>query len=264
MNKDAYYFPHDSNAKDDPKCLILIEELGLEGYGIFWVLIETLRDQKDFKAPIRIIPALARRYNTSTEKIKAVVNRYDLFIVQDNEFFFSESLIKRMQPLLEKKHQRKIGGIKGNLIKYGYAEKEDLDEMTDEEILRLNDEKSGLSHTDRLPTVERSHKSKEKESKEEESKVNYVQFVDYWNEVNDCNLRVTDKKRESIRARLRTYSEEEIKQSILNRSKDDWINGEGEKYKTDWMSFWRNDEKVERYLHKKEMYVMNGTKLRGL
>ena len=42
MSKDAYYFSHDSNAKDDPKCMVLIDQLGLEGYGIFWVLIETL------------------------------------------------------------------------------------------------------------------------------------------------------------------------------------------------------------------------------
>ena len=27
--KDAFYFSHDSDAKDDPKCMLLIEELGL-------------------------------------------------------------------------------------------------------------------------------------------------------------------------------------------------------------------------------------------
>ena len=40
------YFPHDSNAKDDPKCMVLIDQLGMEGYGIYWVLIE-LRDTTD-------------------------------------------------------------------------------------------------------------------------------------------------------------------------------------------------------------------------
>lgn len=34
MSKDAYYFTHDSNAKDDPKCALLIDQLGMEGYGI--------------------------------------------------------------------------------------------------------------------------------------------------------------------------------------------------------------------------------------
>ena len=38
MSKDAYYFTHDSNAKDDPKCALLIDQLGMEGYGIYWML----------------------------------------------------------------------------------------------------------------------------------------------------------------------------------------------------------------------------------
>ena len=47
MSKDAYYFTHDSNAKYDPKCALLIDQLGMEGYGIYWMLIEVLRDQPD-------------------------------------------------------------------------------------------------------------------------------------------------------------------------------------------------------------------------
>lgn len=95
--KDAYYFSHDSNAKDDPKCVMLIEQLGLEGYGIFWVLIETLRDQPEYKYPLALIPALARRYNTTTEKMKTVVSQYGLFdVTPEGDFFFSESLCRRM------------------------------------------------------------------------------------------------------------------------------------------------------------------------
>lgn len=86
----------------------------------------------------------------------------------------------------------------------------------------------------------------------ENEKNDYVQFIDFWNEVNGCNLRITDTKRTQIKARLNTYTEEELKQSITNRSKDDWINGEGKKYKTNWDSFWRNDEKPERYLKERK------------
>ena len=82
MSKDCYYFPHDSNAKDDPKCVLLIEQLGMEGYGIYWMLIETLRDQPDYTYPVANIPALARRYNTSAEKVRTVVFNYELFTVK--------------------------------------------------------------------------------------------------------------------------------------------------------------------------------------
>ena len=110
MDKDAYYFSHDSNAKDDPKCVLLIEQLGLEGYGIYWVLIETLRDQPSYRYPVALIPALARRYNTTAEKMKTVISSYGLFEVDDNDFF-SLSLMYRMERLDIKREQARIAGI---------------------------------------------------------------------------------------------------------------------------------------------------------
>ena len=109
--KDAYFFSHDSNAKDDPKCVMLIEQLGLEGYGIYWVLIETLRDQPLYRYPVALIPALARRYNTTAEKMRTVVNSYGLFVVDENEFF-SLSLMERMENLDCKRELARLAGKK--------------------------------------------------------------------------------------------------------------------------------------------------------
>lgn len=107
MSKDAYYFSHDSNAKDDPKCVLLIEQLGMEGYGIFWMLIEVLRDQPDYTYPVDNISALARRYNTSAEKVKTVVYNYGLFTIFEDRIFFSESFNRRMA-MANKKRQKLI------------------------------------------------------------------------------------------------------------------------------------------------------------
>lgn len=112
MKKDAYWFSHDSNAKDDPKSMKLIDQLGLEGYGIYWVLIEVLRDQPDFRYPVELLPILARRYNTSGEKMKAVVSSYGLFSVDADENFFSISLNDRMQILEGYREQRRMAGLK--------------------------------------------------------------------------------------------------------------------------------------------------------
>ncbi len=101
--KDAFYFPHDSNAKDDPKCVLVIDQMGPEGYGIYWILVETLRDQPGYQYPMNLLPALARRYNTTAEKVITVVKSYGLFTIEDDKIFFSESLIKRMIPLEDKK-----------------------------------------------------------------------------------------------------------------------------------------------------------------
>ena len=108
MKKDAYYFSHDSNAQDDPKCMLLIDQLGMEGYGIFWALIEKLRSEKDYKLPITITASFARRWCTSKEKIDTVVRNFNLFTVDENNFF-SERLIRSM---FEKSNHGKIAANK--------------------------------------------------------------------------------------------------------------------------------------------------------
>lgn len=109
--KDAFWFSHDSNAKDDPKCMLLIDQLGLEGYGIYWILVETLRDQPDYKYPLKLLPILAKRYVTSGEKMKAVVLNYELFQIENDQFFFSESLNNRMRSLADKRENARKAGI---------------------------------------------------------------------------------------------------------------------------------------------------------
>lgn len=121
MNKDAYYFPHDSNAKDDPKCVLLIEQLGMEGYGIYWMLVEVLREQPDYTYPLSLLPALARRYNTTTEKVKAVVCGYELFTIKEDRIFFSDSLNRRMEAIAEKRAKRSAAGRLGNIARWGLS-----------------------------------------------------------------------------------------------------------------------------------------------
>ena len=49
MKKDAFYFPHDTNAIADPKMINLLAECGLVGIGMYWILIEHLHQQPDGK-----------------------------------------------------------------------------------------------------------------------------------------------------------------------------------------------------------------------
>lgn len=119
VNKDAYWFSHDSNAKDDPKTMKLIDQLGLEGYGIYWVLIEVLRDQPTFSYPVDLLSILARRYNTSGEKMKAVVMGYGLFDVDQDNNFFSHSLNDRMKVFERMRDQRRIAGTKSAQVRAG-------------------------------------------------------------------------------------------------------------------------------------------------
>lgn len=112
MNRENIYFSHDANAMSDPKCMLLIEQLGMEGYGMFWGLVEMLRQQPEYKMSLRLIPALANRFKVSESKLKTVVSGYGLFVIENDEFFFSRSLRERMELMEYKKIQRSIAGKK--------------------------------------------------------------------------------------------------------------------------------------------------------
>lgn len=96
MTKDAFYFPHDSNSQDDPKCMALIDQMGMEGYGIFWALIEKLRNEKDYKLPFSVLSSLSKRWCVDQNKVEKVVNDFNLFKIS-SEYFFSSRLKKSME-----------------------------------------------------------------------------------------------------------------------------------------------------------------------
>ena len=139
MEKDfENYFPHDANASDDIKCQILIEEMGADGYGIYWLLIELLRRQPTYTYPLKLIPIFARKYNTTTAKADVVIRNYGLFVVKEESLFYSESLIRRMAKKDSNKYRNKISGIKGNLIRWGKITKEEADRFSPQEIEDIN------------------------------------------------------------------------------------------------------------------------------
>lgn len=95
MKKEAYYFSHDSNAKDDPKILQLRMEMGWEGYGLFWALVEMLRNESDYRMRTHY-KSIAFALHTQEDSIQRIINDFDLFGI-DDQFFWSESLLKRME-----------------------------------------------------------------------------------------------------------------------------------------------------------------------
>ena len=152
MAIDAYYFSHDSNANDDPKCVLLIEQLGLEGYGIYWVLIELLRDQPGYRYPLALIPAISRRYNTTNEKMKTVITNYRLFEIEDEEFF-SLSLMKRMEHLDSKRKQASFAGKKSAEARLLNASSTDVQQtFNDRSTIKVNKTKLNETKVKKIKT----------------------------------------------------------------------------------------------------------------
>ena len=63
MNNETFWFRHDSNAKDDAKIMLMIEDLGLEAYGIYWILIETLTEQQNLEYFFKFLSPLSKKYS---------------------------------------------------------------------------------------------------------------------------------------------------------------------------------------------------------
>ncbi|SNR95976.1 protein of unknown function [Anaerovirgula multivorans] len=100
--KEAYYFSHDSNARHDPKILAMRSVYGSEGYGWYWMIVELLREQENYKLKLNkhIYNALAMQMQCTAEQaqcyINDCINDFELFASDDN-FLWSNSLLKRMQ-----------------------------------------------------------------------------------------------------------------------------------------------------------------------
>jgi hypothetical protein len=120
--KESYYFSHDSNARNDVKIIKLRRQLGLEGYGLYWCLIEMLRDTPDYKLPIDAIDDIAFSLNISKEKVETVINNYELFVV-DEQQFFSERLIRNMEKYIDTKKRLSEAGKIGMKNRYDKKDK---------------------------------------------------------------------------------------------------------------------------------------------
>jgi hypothetical protein len=157
--KEAYYFSHDANARQDEKILMLRAEHGWEGYGIYWALVEMMFENSDSALHHNKIRGIAVSYNINITVLERVINTCiteELFI-SDGEKFWSDSLIRRKNKYQEIKEKKAEAGRKGMAKRWG----KDNTVITDDNTAITKDNKG-------------------KESKVNKSKVNkniYAEFV---------------------------------------------------------------------------------------
>ncbi len=116
--KDAYYFPHDSNARFDIKIAELRQRHGWAGYGLYWGIIEVLRDQDGYKFEANKKQLLSICLSCAYAELEPVLSTcFEVGLLDilddDVEYFFSPSLTRRMQRLDDIREKRKSAGAKG-------------------------------------------------------------------------------------------------------------------------------------------------------
>lgn len=108
--KDVGYFSHDSNAHRDYKMVKLRTKLGWGGYGLFWAIIENLRNETTYSLKTDY-ETIAYDLRSEPETICSIVEDFDLFVIEDG-FFHSIRLDKCMAIKEEKSLKARESSLK--------------------------------------------------------------------------------------------------------------------------------------------------------
>tara|TARA_R100000808_G_C2141025_1_gene148856 strand:+ start:1452 stop:2096 length:645 start_codon:yes stop_codon:yes gene_type:complete len=151
--KDAYYFSHDSNARNDQKTMKLRMCHGMMGYGVYWAIIEMLREQEGYCLSINDVDSIAFELRQEEATILSIIKDFGLFEFNDEQFY-SVSLSKRMLKMDQIREKRSMAGK-------AKKSKQELNK-------RKTSVKQVLNKTEQV---------KEKKGKEIKVKNNYGEFV---------------------------------------------------------------------------------------
>lgn len=105
MPKETFYFSHDYNARMDRKIYALRIKHKMEGVGIYWCILEMLYEEGG-KLPIIDYERIAFELQTDCERIKSVIEDFELFF-NDGKFFWSNSALTRLNIRKEKSEKAK-------------------------------------------------------------------------------------------------------------------------------------------------------------
>lgn len=104
------YFSHDSNARNDKKLVRLRMKQGAAGYGVYFMILERLREEADYMSA-KDYNMIAFDLRVDAAIVKSVVEDFGLFtFTDDGKCFYSESFTRRMDIKDTLRRQRSEGG----------------------------------------------------------------------------------------------------------------------------------------------------------
>lgn len=123
------YFSHDSNARNSEKLLNVRMKYGAAGYGIYFMIIERLREEGDYTS-VKDYNMIGFDLRVPASEVKAIVEDFGLFeFTDDGEGFYSESLNRRMSAKDDVSKVRSAAGKKAANIRWERERKKKEQEM---------------------------------------------------------------------------------------------------------------------------------------
>lgn len=92
----APYFSHDMYPQKDKSIVMLMDELGYEGYGLYWRIVEFMHQNELCVGEERLIAG-----KDYVEKVKSILNNFDLFRIEDNRYI-SDRILRNLAEQKEK------------------------------------------------------------------------------------------------------------------------------------------------------------------
>lgn len=119
------YFPHPSNARSSSMLVSLLIEEGFEGYGLYWAILEVLRDAPDYRysSDFRVWSYVL--HSADPTKVQRVLENYGLFDHDENGLLYSPWLSDQLGTYDDTKRRRQEAGKKGAASRWGGKASED-------------------------------------------------------------------------------------------------------------------------------------------
>ena len=215
---NADYFSHDADMRNDAKIKAIRRKFGIEGYGVYLMLLEILTDKDFFKVgwDDLNIELISADIEIDPNKLKEIVNYLvdilKMFTIKD-DFLYCEKLISRFDSLLSKR-KRDVKPISKELSTSKTPQKE----ITVIENPQSKVKESKVKDINNIPTP----------------KINFGGLLDFINSTMQRNFRTINKSTQSkFLARLKDgYTNTDIKSAIENSAKDKFHKDNNYKYLT--------------------------------
>lgn len=237
MTKNAYYFSHDANARNDPKIKALRRKYGLAGYAKYFIIIEMLREAEDYELPTEqfVYDCLADEFNESSTDVEQMLNDLSTtfkLLENDGSKFWSESLKNRMSFMDKRKEQASLAG-KASAKK----------RVIDKEISTVVEHQLNVSAT----SVEQIKEKKVKENKKnnntciKKDEAPYQEIMDMYNSICETMPKIkglSDKRKHTINARWKEHEELSFFEELFKMAEQsDFLSGRSGKWEAnfDWL-----------------------------
>jgi len=116
------YFSHDRDARSDPKIVKVRRKYGMEGYGLYFALLEMLYSQTDCRLPYDDdqFDAIAYDLRTDVDMREFVDFCTDKGLFRhDSQHFWSDSMLRRIDEATDKSNRRREAAVAAAQARWG-------------------------------------------------------------------------------------------------------------------------------------------------